>query len=99
MLVLVLILMLAGTVWGWRHGYVAFDVTTAVWPIVLAIVLLMVRMVSAPWPVRHVCRCGRVRSSDQPPPVPRGLRGRNGAGDAAAALRAPGPILLIDYAG
>ena len=51
LLVLVLILMLAGTVWGWRQGYAAFDVTTAVWLIVLAIVLLMV---IAPWPVRHV---------------------------------------------
>jgi hypothetical protein len=50
LLVLVFILMLAGTVWGWRQGYTAFDVTTAVWLIVLAIVLLMV---IAPWPVRH----------------------------------------------
>jgi hypothetical protein len=50
LLVLVFILMLAGTVSGWRQGYAAFDVTTAVWLIVLAIVLLMV---IAPWPVRH----------------------------------------------
>ena len=51
LMVLVLILMLAGTVWGWRQGYAAFDVTTAVWLIVLAMVLLMV---IAPWPVRYV---------------------------------------------
>jgi hypothetical protein len=51
LLVLVLILMLAGTVWGWRQGYAAFDITTVVWLIVLAIVLLMV---IAPSPVRHV---------------------------------------------
>jgi hypothetical protein len=42
--------MLAGTVWGWRQGYAAFDVATVVWLIVLAIVLLMVIV---PWPVRH----------------------------------------------
>ena len=29
--VLVLILMLAGTVWGWLRGYARFDITTAVW--------------------------------------------------------------------
>jgi hypothetical protein len=50
-LILVLITMLAGTVWGWRQGYAAFDVTTAVWLFVLAIVLVMV---IAPWPVHHV---------------------------------------------
>jgi hypothetical protein len=50
LLVLVLILMMAGTVWGWLRGYARFDVTTAVWLIVLALVLLMV---IAPWPVRH----------------------------------------------
>jgi hypothetical protein len=49
-LVLVLIVMLAGTVWGWLQGYAAFDITTAVWLIVLAIVLLMV---IAPWPIHH----------------------------------------------
>ena len=38
LLVLVLILMLAGTVWGWLHGYARFDITTEVWLIVPAIV-------------------------------------------------------------
>jgi hypothetical protein len=50
LLVLVLIVMLAGAAWGWLRGYTRFDVTTAVWLIVLTIVLLMV---IAPWPVRH----------------------------------------------
>jgi hypothetical protein len=35
LLIPVCILMLAGSVWGWRQGYAAFDVTTAVWLIVL----------------------------------------------------------------
>jgi hypothetical protein len=60
LLVLVLILMLAGTVWGWLQGYARFDISTAVWFIVLAIVLLMV---FAPWPVqpRVLVNCRLVR--------------------------------------
>ena len=50
LLILVFILMLAGSVWGWRQGYAAFDVTTAVWLIVLVVVLVMI---IAPWPQRH----------------------------------------------
>jgi hypothetical protein len=50
LLILVFILMLAGSVWGWRQGYAAFDVTTTVWLIVLFVVLLMI---IAPWPQRH----------------------------------------------
>jgi hypothetical protein len=33
--------MLAGSLWGWRQGYAAFDITTAVWLFVLVVVLLM----------------------------------------------------------
>jgi hypothetical protein len=50
LLVLVFILMLAGCVWGWRQGYASFDITTAVWLIVLVVVLLMIIV---PWPQRH----------------------------------------------
>ncbi len=50
LLIVVFILMLAGSVWGWRQGYAAFDITTAVWLIVLVVVLLMI---IAPWPQRH----------------------------------------------
>jgi hypothetical protein len=50
LLVLVFILMLAGGIWGWRQGYAAFDLTTAVWLIVLVLVLLMI---ISPWPHRH----------------------------------------------
>ena len=50
LLVLVFILMLAGRVWGWRQGYASFDITTAVWLIVLVVVLLMIIV---PWPQRH----------------------------------------------
>jgi hypothetical protein len=41
--------MLAGSVWGLRQGYAPFDITTAVWLIVLVVVLLMI---IAPWPQR-----------------------------------------------
>jgi hypothetical protein len=51
LLIVVFILMLAGSVWGWRKGYAAFDLTTAVWLIVLVVVFLMI---IAPWPLRHV---------------------------------------------
>ena len=44
LLILVFTLMLAGS------GYAAFDITTAVWLIVLVVVLLMI---IAPWPQRH----------------------------------------------
>ena len=43
-------LMLAGAVWGWKQGYAAFDTTTAVWLIVMAVVLAMI---ISPWPHRH----------------------------------------------
>ena len=49
-LILIFIAMLAGAIWGWRQGYAAFDVTTAVWLIVMVVVLLMI---IAPWPHRH----------------------------------------------
>jgi len=50
LLIVVFILMVAGSVWGWRQEYAAFDVTTAVWLIVLVVVFLMI---IAPWPLRH----------------------------------------------
>ncbi|HEY6438857.1 MAG TPA: hypothetical protein VIY55_02475 [Acetobacteraceae bacterium] len=50
LLIVVFILMMAGSVWGWRQGYAAFDVTTAVWLIVLVVVFLMI---IAPWPLHH----------------------------------------------
>jgi hypothetical protein len=50
LLIVVFILMVAGSVWGWRQGYAAFHVTTAVWLIVLVVVFLMI---IAPWPLRH----------------------------------------------
>ena len=49
-LVVTFILMLAGAVWGWKQGYAAFDTTTAVWLIVMAVVLAMI---ISPWPHRH----------------------------------------------
>jgi hypothetical protein len=49
-LVITFILMLAGAVWGWKQGYAAFDITTAVWLIVMAVVLAMI---ISPWPHRH----------------------------------------------
>ena len=50
LLILVFTLMLAGSAWGWRQGYAAFDITTAVWLIVLVVVLLMI---IASWSQRH----------------------------------------------
>ena len=50
LLILIFIAMLAGSIWGWRQGYAAFDVTTAVWLIVMVVVLLMI---IASWPHRH----------------------------------------------
>jgi hypothetical protein len=50
LLVLILILMLAGAVWGWRRGYARFDVTTVVWVLVMVATLLVL---IEPWPVRH----------------------------------------------
>lgn len=50
LLILVFIVMLAGSVWGWRQGYASFDITTTVWLIVLVVVLLMI---IEPWPQRH----------------------------------------------
>jgi hypothetical protein len=51
LLVLILILMFAGAVWGWRRGYARFDVTTVVWVLVIVATLLVL---IEPWPVRHV---------------------------------------------
>jgi hypothetical protein len=50
LLILIFMLMLAGSVYGWRQGYAAFDTTIVVWLIVMVVVLLMI---IAPWPHRH----------------------------------------------
>lgn len=42
LLIVVFIAMLVGSVWGWRKGYAAFDVTTVVWLVVMVVVLLMI---------------------------------------------------------
>jgi hypothetical protein len=39
--ILVFVPMLAGSLWSWRQGYAALDITTVVWPFVLVVVLLM----------------------------------------------------------
>jgi hypothetical protein len=88
-LILVLIFMLACTVWGWRQG-MRLDVTTAVRLIVLAIVLLDDYCAAAPVRfVRRDCACAgpaRLRNlTDASLPA----LIADGSGDAYARSSAP----------